>query len=112
MDKNRKRDIARQYKEREKSQGIFAVRCTATGETWVGSTPDLETRQNGIWAALRWGRHPNAEMQSSWNAHGEESFAFEIVEEVRDDNPLLIPALLKERSLHWIREFSGGPIVG
>jgi hypothetical protein len=112
MDKNRKREVARLYKEREKIQGVFAIRCATTGQAWVGTTPDIGTGKNREWAGLRMGLHRNAQMQAAWTAHGEESFAYEIVEEVRDDNPLLIPALVKERCRHWAAELNAGPVAG
>ncbi|MGD0192002.1 MAG: GIY-YIG nuclease family protein [Rhizomicrobium sp.] len=112
MDNKRKREIARLYKEREKVHGVFAVRCAATGEAWIGTTPDIGTGKNREWAGLRLDRHSNAQMQAVWNAHGEESFTYEIVEEVRADNPLLVPALVKERSKHWMAELKARPIAG
>ena len=41
------------YKERKAIPGIYAVRCAATGQAWVGQTPDLTTVRNRIWFSLR-----------------------------------------------------------
>lgn len=35
MSSSRKRELIREYKEREKRAGLFALRCAATGAVWV-----------------------------------------------------------------------------
>jgi hypothetical protein len=111
MESKRKKEIAREYRERKRSEGIFAVRCTATGETWVASSRHLDTQQNGIWFTLRQGGHLNKAIQTAWNTHGETSFAYEVLEEVTDDNPLLIASLLKERERLWREQLGAASVV-
>jgi hypothetical protein len=41
------------YKERKVESGIYAIRCAASGEVWVGSAPNLSTIQNRLWFTLR-----------------------------------------------------------
>jgi hypothetical protein len=98
-----RRALTRDYKDREVQAGIYAVRCAHTGATWVGGTPDLSTRQNGVWFSLRMGgfRHPS--LQAAWNAHGEDAFTFEVVEVLDDKNleSLGKASLLAERREHW-----------
>lgn len=110
MDKSRKKEILREYRERKPLEGIFVVRCAGTGDAWVGSSRDLDKICNRMWFALRSGGHPNKAMQAAWNAHGEASFACDVVEEVNDDNPLLIPALLKDRADYWRNTLAAGSI--
>ena len=113
MDRARKKDLARTFKEQKPKPGIFAVRCKAAGETWVASSPNLDRQQNGIWFQLRnGGLHFNTSLQSAWKQHGEDAFVFEVLEEVSDENALLIPALLKERELHWRKQLGAGAVMG
>jgi hypothetical protein len=43
-------------------------------------------------------------MQDAWNAHGEEAFAYEVLETLKDDvASLLLRDLLKERRKHWVQ---------
>jgi hypothetical protein len=112
MDGKRKKEIVREYKERKAQPGIFAIRCAATGEAWVAASPNLDTQQNRIWFALRQGGHPNREIQAAWNAHGDAQLRYEILEEVADENPLLIPALLKDRERHWRAHLGAGAVIG
>ncbi len=111
MDNASKKDAIRGYKERKQLQGVFAIRCDASGEVWVGSSRNLDALQNREWFALRSGLHRNKAMQAAWNAHGDASFRYEILEEVTDENPLLIPSLLKDREKHWRAELNAAPVT-
>ena len=99
-----RRALVRDYKEREVQAGIYAVRCVTTGEVWVGGTPDLSTRQNGVWFALRMGGHTSPTLQQAWNAHGEAAFGFEVLEVIDDKGleRLGRASLLAERRQHWL----------
>lgn len=108
----RKRDLIREYKERDVRQGIFAVRCQASGQVWVASSRDLDKQENSVRFQLKMGSHMNKSLQAAWNEHGAEAFAFEVLEEVKDDNPLLIPARLKERLAHWLEDMGAQKLVG
>lgn len=44
-----RRQIADEFKERKVPQGIYAIRCTATGDVWVGSSTNLNAVQNSQW---------------------------------------------------------------
>jgi hypothetical protein len=114
MDKEKKRQLARDYKERKVSPGVYAIRCTATGELWVAPSRNLDNQQNGIWFTLRLGTHPNKALQAVWNVEGEAAFAFEIVERLEDEDltPYLLDALLKERIKHWRTKLGAGLAVG
>jgi len=93
------------YKERKSVAGIFAIRCQATAEVWVGQTPDLEKIQNRIWFTLRQGGHPSRSLQAAWTTHGPDSFAFETCERLEEEEvPYIRSALLKERALHWRKQ--------
>ena len=112
MSNSRKRDLIREYKEREKREGIFALRCAPTGEVWVASSRDLDKQENGIRFQLKMGSHMNKALQAAWNDHGADAFAFEVLEGIKDDNALLIPALLKDRLAHWLERLGARKLTG
>lgn len=112
MPSTRKRDLIREYKERDVRQGIVAVRCTPSGQAWVGVSRNLDTPQNGIWFQLKMGNHPNKTLQAAWNKHGADSFSFDVLEEIDNENKLLIPALLTERTKHWLETLGAGKLTG
>ena len=73
------------YKERKTPSGIFAVRCAATGQVWVGRSHHLDTHQNGLWIMLRIRSSLNRDLQAAWNACGEAAFIFEELERLPDE---------------------------
>ncbi len=96
------------YKKRKNAAGIFAVRCAASNQVWVGQTLTLDTVQNRIWFTLRAGTHCKRELQSAWTAHGADSFTFEPLEQLEEEEiPYVRDTLLKERVTHWRTELHG-----
>lgn len=114
MDKQSRRQVVRDYKDRKVPMGIFAVRCAVTGQAWVGQSRNLAQQQNGIWFSLRQGGHPNATLRAAWAAHGETAFAFEILETLDGEGLGAYgrDTLLKERDAHWRATLGGTKIVG
>jgi hypothetical protein len=98
---NRKAAIAA-FKKRKTAAGVFAVRCAASGQTWVGQTLNLDTVQNRIWFSLHVGGNANPDLKSAWVAHGAGAFSFEPLEALEDEElPYVRDTLLKERAIHW-----------
>ena len=114
MDKQSRRDAIRDYKERKVLHGVYAVRCAASGGTWIGVATNVSQMQNRIWFALRQGGHPNPDLRAAWLAHGEAAFAFEVLEEIdtEDLGPVGRDTLVKARTAHWRAEFGAAKIVG
>lgn len=112
MDKQRRRDIAREYKERKVPLGIFSLRCAPTGETWIGMSRNLDGAANSALMSLRLGSHRNAAMQAAWKAHGEAAFTYAVVESLDEDlSPIGKEDWLKARLRHWIAALEARPIV-
>jgi len=90
------------YKERKVEGGVYAVRCSESGEVWVGGAPDLSTIQNRLWFTLRQGANPHRSLQTAWNAHGAAAFAFEIVERMDEETIAHVRnRVMKERLAQW-----------
>ena len=114
MDKQSRRQAVSDYKERKVAPGIFAVRCAASGEVWVGASPNPAQQKNRIWFALRQGGHPNPALRAAWTAHGGAAFAFEVVEALDDEGLGAYgrDSLLKDRAAHWRAVLGATKIVG
>jgi hypothetical protein len=114
MDRLSRRDAIRDYKERKVSWGIYAVRCVATGESWVGKSRNLEQQRNGVWFSLRQGGHPNPSLRAAWSEQGEPAFAFEVLETLKDEglDAYARANLLKDRDVHWRAQLGAAKIVG
>lgn len=108
MNKDDKKAAVAAYKERKSVAGIFAVRCIATSEVWVGQSPNLDKAQNRIWFTLRMGASTYRTLQPVWNAQDEKDFAFDVLEEI-DDEPdaYTRKKILADRAAFW-RDKLGG----
>lgn len=99
------------YKERKVFAGIYALRCAATGETWVGAALDLGSIRNRVWFALRQRNHHRPTVQAAWDAYGAAGLSFEEVERLPlDDADYVRDVALKERLAHWRSRLKGEAI--
>lgn len=106
-----KKAAKREAKERVTAKGVFAARCTASGEAWVGYSRDLKASETGLWFGLRQGSHINRAMQGAWNLHGAESFRFEVLEEMDPEMPdMTMGDALKEGMKRWRAELGAAAI--
>lgn len=113
MDKQRRRDIVRDYKARKVPVGIFSLRCEPTGEAWLGMSRNLDGAANSALMSLRLGSHRNAALQAGWTAHGEAAFVYAVVESLDEDlSPIGREDWLKARLRHWIAALDARAIVG
>lgn len=83
-----RKDLIREYKERRRIAGVFMVKNTANGKVLLGSSLNIDGPLNSHRFMLRIGKHLNEELQQDWGTFGEESFTFEILETVpENDDP-------------------------
>lgn len=76
MDKTRKKELLEAYKTRRPEMGVIALRCEATGETFLGVSRDIPAGMNSIRMKLSSGFHPNRRLLELWKQHGPEAFTF------------------------------------
>lgn len=92
------------YKERKSKAGIYAIRCQASGQCWVGRSLDLDKIQNRLWFTLRQNGNPHRSLQLAWQQHGADSFTLDILEMLDEEElDYIRDAKLKERLEHWSR---------
>ncbi|MCX5578036.1 GIY-YIG nuclease family protein [Kaistia terrae] len=90
------------YKKREDAVGIYAVRCIASGQAWVGRALNLDAIQNRLWFTLDHGSCTAKSLQAAWREHGPASLTFEVLERLEPEETAYIrDAILKERLAHW-----------
>ena len=98
-----RKEAVRAYKERKTPRGVFVLISTATERRWVDASPNLDAARNLLWFELKKGAHRNRDLQTEWNAQGESSFEFEIVEELDPD--IIESAVrdeLKSKRAEWV----------
>lgn len=81
-----KKEIKREYKEREKIAGVFQVKNIANGKVLLGSSLNLDGPLNSHRFMLEIGSHRNKVLQQEWNEYGPDKFVFEILEVVEVKN--------------------------
>lgn len=99
------------YKERKAEPGIYVVRCTPTNQVWVGAAPELSAIWNRMSFALRQGGQKPASLQAAWREHGPDSFTFEPVEALTEEQLVFgRDRMLKERLGHWAEKLGAETI--
>lgn len=100
-----RKEAIQKFKERKPALGVFAVRCTVSGQVWVDATRNLDAAKNGTWFGLRNGSHRDKTLQQEWNLQGEPAFQYEILEKLDEDvHPLAIADLLRQSRTRWISQ--------
>lgn len=78
---------------------IYRIVCFATGKSYVGQTKEPQRRKHDHFKRLATNTHINKHLQSAYNAYGDNSFYFEILE--KD----IHPDLIANREQYWIAHF-------
>ena len=112
MEKKSRKDLAREYADRPPQIGVYAVRCAPSGQSWVGSTKNLDKKQNALWFQLDQGGSTEKDLQAAWNTHGKDAFSYEILELLTESNPHTLQTLLPERQTHWISQLGASRLRG
>lgn len=111
MDHQARRAAVAAYKKKESVAGIYVVRSAASGESWVGHTPDIDTIRNRIWFTLRSGGHMNRTLQEAWNRDGEAAFTLEPVELVDEETlGFIADKVLRAKAGDWRARLAAGAI--
>ena len=95
--------------------GVYRIRNTQNGKSYVGYSIDLQARINRQKAELKFGSHRNPELLGEWESFGESSFEFEVLDELElDENAKADPVEeLRILSEMWVRklEKAGSTVV-
>lgn len=85
---DRKAELKQQYKEMKTEAGVYQIKNLVNGKVYIDSTRNLKTI-NGKKVQLKFGSFfNNKALQEEWNQYGEEAFAFEVLEVLKEkDDP-------------------------
>ena len=80
MDKQERRRVAAQYKERLQQGGIYAIRCRENGKRLLLGTADMPGSRNRFAFAQSTGGCIHPKLRADWDRYGGKAFEFEVVE--------------------------------
>jgi hypothetical protein len=78
-------DLRRRYKEEGRPMGVYAFRNASNGKVLVGASQNLPGAENALRFQLKLGSHRNRALQADWKAHGEASFTWEVLDELKPE---------------------------
>lgn len=87
MDKNRRKELLEAYRNRMPEMGVISLRCTATGETFLGTSTDIPASFNSVRVKLGSGFHPNRHLLDLWKQYGQAGFEFSVAKTLKYDDP-------------------------
>ena len=70
--------------------GVYKITNTKTNKVYIGSSKNIYKRCYDHKYLLRHNKHHSTHLQESWNKYGEDSFTFEVIEEVQNADDLRI----------------------
>ena len=80
-----KTEAKREYKQAKRPMGVYRIRNTQDGKSYLGFATDLPARLNRQKSELKFGNHRNRELQAEFKALGEAGFVFEVLDELEHD---------------------------
>lgn len=78
------KELKMSYKTMKKPSGAFQIRNLRNGRLFITAGPNLNALMTRHRFQLNHGSHRSRELQKDWSDSGEENFAFEVLEEVKE----------------------------
>jgi len=111
MDKTKAK---KEYKQAKRPMGVYRIRNTQSGKSYIGFSIDLQAGMNRHKAELKFGSHRNSELLAEWKSLGESCFQFEVLDELEQDDKAQADPMEELRILSemWMRkiEEAGEPV--
>ena len=63
--------------------GVFQIKNISNNRVFIDHSLDMESKWNRHKMELKFGNHRNKDLQTDWNIHGEGSFTFEVLSELK-----------------------------
>ena len=82
---DRKKELKQMFKETPIEAGIYKIKNTVNGKSFIASTRNFKTL-NGVTFMLESGGHSNKALQAEWTEFGRDAFRIDILEKLKKDN--------------------------
>lgn len=87
MDREQKKALTEEWKNRRPEMGVISLCCKETGETFLGVSGDTRAGFNSVRAKLNGGIHPNKRLMELWKQYGEAGFVFSVAAVLEYEDP-------------------------
>ncbi|MDD3168337.1 MAG: GIY-YIG nuclease family protein [Eubacteriales bacterium] len=108
MDKDRKREIVSEYKQRKTTGGVYKVTNTANGRYMLKAEVDLQSFRNRFNFSMRMKSCLHPKMQKDFSQYGAEVFTLEFLEETEkkeEESAMGFKDRLKRLEEAWAEKF-------
>jgi len=83
MEKQSRKALAAQYKNKAAVGGVYCVKCGGDNTVWLRSTADMQGAKNRFDFSQLNDSYPEPCMREAWMTYGSSSFSFEVLEEIK-----------------------------
>lgn len=87
MDKQRRRELMEEYKNRRPEMGVISFHCAATGELFLGASNDTKADFNSNCFQLDTKGHSNKRLQELWSQYGRDGFTLSVARVLKYEDP-------------------------
>jgi hypothetical protein len=78
----KRKELARQYKERKITGGIYLIKNSLGGKSVLGSTTDIQGSRNRFDFSKKTGLCADKRIEDEWNRLGADAYSFDALEEI------------------------------
>ena len=82
MESGRRKELQKQYVERDKTGGVYLIRNTLNNKLYIEAAVDLQSNKNRFEFAQKTGSCIYLKLQKDWESQGPSDFVFEVLEEL------------------------------
>jgi len=86
MEKDRRKQLVEEYRNRTPEMGVLSFRCTQTGEAFLGIAKDLKADINSLTCKLNSNFYPNKRLLALWNEYGEAGFEITLLKRLKNED--------------------------
>ncbi len=108
MDKQRKKEIITEYKQKKNTGGVYRIYNKKTGKSFIKGDADLEAVENRFLFSQKINSAFTIVMATDWAEYGPDSFAMEIMEETKigsEESPRAFRDRLKKLGEQWKEKY-------
>ncbi len=108
MNRQERKEKIDAYKQRQLIGGIYKIKNKANGKCLLQSTTDLAGSKNRFEFSVSTGSCISYKLQKDWNEFGQDSFIFEVLEELKQKETQTLKQFsddLKTLEELWVEKF-------